>query len=51
MFHKIDCYNEVARAWQLLWDVITQAVKNDTLYTLKPHEKRGEVSVQGGGCP
>lgn len=40
MLYKIDCYNEAVRVWQLLWDVLLNAVEEDELYTLKPDKKR-----------
>lgn len=38
--YKIDCYNAAVHAWQLLWDVLYDAVEEDTLYTLKPDKKK-----------
>eukprot|EP00752_Nemacystus_decipiens_P001612 g1572.t1 len=37
---QIDCYNEAVRAWQLLWDVLLNAVVEEELYTLKHTKKR-----------
>ncbi|CAN0530642.1 unnamed protein product, partial [Ectocarpus sp. 12 AP-2014] len=31
---QIDSYNAAVKTWQLLWQVLNDAVEEDTLYTL-----------------
>lgn len=40
LLYKIDCYNAAVHVWQLLWDVLVDAVEEETLYTLKPDKKK-----------